>query len=100
MTRSLLLATRSNQLNFIHMTSFIVRLEVVINIKLKRQRDSPFGFMNTTISRFAHSLMYNIILAWTGPQIKVPVKFIVGDQDIPYNFPGMKLRTTCTRVAS
>ena len=27
---------------------------------------------------------------WTGLQIKVPVKFIMGDQDISYNFPNMK----------
>lgn len=27
---------------------------------------------------------------WTGVQIKVPVKFIVGDQDLVYNNKGMK----------
>lgn len=27
---------------------------------------------------------------WTGLQIKVPVKFIVGDLDITYNIPGAK----------
>lgn len=27
---------------------------------------------------------------WTGLQIKVPVKFIVGDLDITYNIPGVK----------
>ena len=28
--------------------------------------------------------------AWTGLQIKVPVKFIVGDLDITYNIPGVQ----------
>lgn len=27
---------------------------------------------------------------WTGEQIKVPVKFIVGDLDLTYNTPGVK----------
>lgn len=27
---------------------------------------------------------------WTGVQIKVPVKFIVGDLDVTYNTPGVK----------
>lgn len=27
---------------------------------------------------------------WTGLQIKVPVKFIVGDLDITYNIPGAR----------
>ena len=27
---------------------------------------------------------------WTGVQIKVPVKFMVGDMDITYHFPGVK----------
>lgn len=27
---------------------------------------------------------------WTGVQIKVPVKFIVGDLDLTYNTPGVK----------
>lgn len=28
--------------------------------------------------------------AWTGLQIKVPVKFIVGDVDLTYHIPGVK----------
>jgi pimeloyl-ACP methyl ester carboxylesterase len=27
---------------------------------------------------------------WTGTQVKVPVKFIVGDLDLTYNAPGVK----------
>lgn len=28
--------------------------------------------------------------AWTGVQIKVPVKFVIGDMDLTYHFPGTK----------
>lgn len=35
-------------------------------------------------------LNWELTAPWTGLQIKVPVKFIVGDQDITYNFPGVK----------
>ena len=27
---------------------------------------------------------------WTGSKIKVPVKFIVGDLDLTYNYPGVQ----------
>lgn len=27
---------------------------------------------------------------WSGVQIQVPVKFIIGDQDMTYHFPGIK----------
>ncbi|KAH1071165.1 hypothetical protein GLYMA_03G215400v4 [Glycine max] len=48
--------------------------------------------------RLRQSLPYQLIFlgtweltaAWTGVQIKVPVKFIVGDLDITYNTPGVK----------
>lgn len=33
---------------------------------------------------------WELTAAWTGVQIKVPVKFIVGDQDMVYNLPGFK----------
>jgi len=33
---------------------------------------------------------WELMAAWTGSQIKVPVQFIMGDQDLTYNFPGMK----------
>ncbi|KAK4256607.1 hypothetical protein QN277_006310 [Acacia crassicarpa] len=35
-------------------------------------------------------LNWELTSPWTGAQIKVPVKFIVGDQDLTYNAPGMK----------
>ncbi|XP_015868540.2 uncharacterized protein LOC107405967 [Ziziphus jujuba] len=35
-------------------------------------------------------LTWDLTAAWTGAQIKVPAKFIVGDQDIVYNIPGIK----------
>ncbi|XP_021889244.1 uncharacterized protein LOC110808163 [Carica papaya] len=38
----------------------------------------------------AMNLSWELIAPWTGVQVKVPVKFIVGDLDITYNIPGMK----------
>ncbi|GKB95944.1 bifunctional epoxide hydrolase [Tanacetum coccineum] len=38
----------------------------------------------------AMDLNWELIAAWTGEQIKVPVKFIVGDMDLTYNTPGAK----------
>jgi pimeloyl-ACP methyl ester carboxylesterase len=33
---------------------------------------------------------WELMAAWTGLQIKVPVKFIVGDVDLTYHIPGVK----------
>ncbi|WCJ27222.1 alpha/beta-Hydrolases superfamily protein [Euphorbia peplus] len=33
---------------------------------------------------------WELTAAWTGAQVKVPTKFIVGDLDLVYNIPGMK----------
>lgn len=38
----------------------------------------------------AIDLTWELTAAWTGAQIKVPVKFIVGDLDTTYNTPGVK----------
>jgi pimeloyl-ACP methyl ester carboxylesterase len=38
----------------------------------------------------ALDLTWEATAAWDRVQIKVPVKFIVGDQDITYNFPGVQ----------
>ncbi|KAK6120181.1 hypothetical protein DH2020_046087 [Rehmannia glutinosa] len=38
----------------------------------------------------AMDLNWELTAAWTGVQIKVPVKFIVGDVDLTYNTPGVK----------
>ncbi|KAG8389508.1 hypothetical protein BUALT_Bualt02G0236700 [Buddleja alternifolia] len=38
----------------------------------------------------AMDLNWELTAGWTGVQIKVPVKFIVGDLDITYNTPGVK----------
>ncbi|KAF5462463.1 hypothetical protein F2P56_018467 [Juglans regia] len=35
-------------------------------------------------------LNWELTAPWTGSQVKVPAKFIVGDQDIVYNIPGVK----------
>ncbi|KAI4365701.1 hypothetical protein MLD38_021665 [Melastoma candidum] len=33
---------------------------------------------------------WELTAAWTGVEIKVPVKFVIGDMDLTYHFPGMK----------
>lgn len=38
----------------------------------------------------AMDLNWELTAPWTGVQVKVPVKFIVGDLDITYNTPGVK----------
>lgn len=38
----------------------------------------------------ALDLTWELMAPWTGEQIKVPVKFIVGDLDLTYNTPGVK----------
>ncbi|KAL6500305.1 hypothetical protein OROHE_025671 [Orobanche hederae] len=38
----------------------------------------------------AMDLNWELMAPWTGVQIKVPVKFIVGDVDLTYNTPGVK----------
>ncbi|KAJ4783374.1 alpha/beta-Hydrolases superfamily protein [Rhynchospora pubera] len=38
----------------------------------------------------ALDLNWELTAAWTGAQIKVPAKFIVGDEDLTYHFPGAK----------
>ncbi|KAK9136843.1 hypothetical protein Sjap_007437 [Stephania japonica] len=38
----------------------------------------------------AVDLNWELTAAWTGAQVKVPVKFIVGDLDLTYNSPGVK----------
>jgi len=38
----------------------------------------------------ALDLNWELTAPWTGAQVKVPTKFIVGDLDLAYNFPGTK----------
>ncbi|KAG6518518.1 hypothetical protein ZIOFF_021993 [Zingiber officinale] len=38
----------------------------------------------------ALDLNWELTAPWTGVQIKVPVKFIVGDQDLAFHFPGVQ----------
>ncbi|KAL5713142.1 Epoxide hydrolase 2 [Ranunculus cassubicifolius] len=38
----------------------------------------------------ALDMNWELTAPWTGVQVKVPVKFIVGDQDLTYNTPGVK----------
>lgn len=46
------------------------------------------SLVNSFFSFFCRT--WELTAAWTGVQIKVPVKFIVGDLDITYNTPGVK----------
>ncbi|PIN05777.1 Soluble epoxide hydrolase [Handroanthus impetiginosus] len=38
----------------------------------------------------AMDLNWELTAPWTGSQIKVPVKFIIGNMDLTYHFPGVK----------
>ncbi|EXB94546.1 Epoxide hydrolase 2 [Morus notabilis] len=38
----------------------------------------------------AANLTWELLAPWTGAQVKVPAKFIVGDEDTTYHFPGVK----------
>lgn len=33
---------------------------------------------------------WELLAPWTGAQIKVPTKYIVGDLDLTYHYPGVK----------
>ncbi|KAL0320087.1 UNVERIFIED_CONTAM: hypothetical protein Sradi_5270200 [Sesamum radiatum] len=35
-------------------------------------------------------MSWELSSSWTGSQIKVPVKFLIGDLDLTYHFPGVK----------
>ncbi|XP_051128115.1 uncharacterized protein LOC127249388 [Andrographis paniculata] len=48
------------------------------------------GFTGALNYYRALDLNWELTAAWTGDQIKVPVKFIVGDLDLTYNAPGAK----------
>jgi pimeloyl-ACP methyl ester carboxylesterase len=43
-----------------------------------------------TLALFSSCRTWELTGPWTGLQIKVPVKFIVGDLDITYSIPGIK----------
>ncbi|CAN0889179.1 Epoxide hydrolase A [Linum grandiflorum] len=53
----------------------------------KFQRSGFTGGLNYYRSM---DLTWELMAAWSGLQVKVPVKFMVGDMDITYNFPGAK----------
>ena len=38
----------------------------------------------------ATTLNWELTSPWTGAQVNVPVKFVVGDLDLTYHFPGVK----------
>ncbi|KAM5564080.1 hypothetical protein ABKV19_018608 [Rosa sericea] len=51
---------------------------------------SKTGFTGGLNYYRALDLTWELMAPWTGVQIKVPVKFIVGDLDITYHIPGIK----------
>ncbi|GFZ13745.1 alpha/beta-Hydrolases superfamily protein [Actinidia rufa] len=51
---------------------------------------SQTGFTGGLNYYRAMDLTWDLTGAWTGAQIKVPVKFIIGDLDLTYNGPGVK----------
>uniref|UniRef100_P0DO70 Epoxide hydrolase 3 n=1 Tax=Siraitia grosvenorii TaxID=190515 RepID=EPH3_SIRGR len=48
------------------------------------------GFTGALNYYRAFDLTWELTAPWTGAQIQVPVKFIVGDSDLTYHFPGAK----------
>ncbi|KAH9615705.1 hypothetical protein KSS87_000838 [Heliosperma pusillum] len=48
------------------------------------------GFTGSLNYYRAMNLNWELTAPWTGVQIKVPTKFILGDLDLTYNFPKMK----------
>ncbi|KAG5514209.1 hypothetical protein RHGRI_035568 [Rhododendron griersonianum] len=50
-------------------------------------QDSSTAYVNEILK---HARTWELTAPWTGLQIKVPVKFIVGDKDLTYTTPGVK----------
>ena len=47
-------------------------------------------YLLETLTIFSSCRSWELTGPWTGLQIKVPVKFIVGDLDLTYSIPGVK----------
>lgn len=56
-----------------------------VYLTLSGQLSLLYSFVNVTKCR-----SWELSAPWTKDQIKVPVKFIVGDLDLTYNAPGTK----------
>ena len=51
---------------------------------------TDYQFNNQSVYAFFLNRNWELTAPWTGAKISVPVKFIVGDQDLTYNSPGAK----------
>ncbi|KAK6941017.1 Alpha/beta hydrolase fold-1 [Dillenia turbinata] len=60
------------------------------DVKYYVSKFSQKGFTGGLNYYRAMDLNWELSAPWTGQQIKVPVKFIVGDLDLTYNTPGAK----------
>ncbi|KAK6937355.1 Alpha/beta hydrolase fold-1 [Dillenia turbinata] len=60
------------------------------DVKYYASKFSQKGFTGGLNYYRAIDLNWELSAPWTGQQIKVPVKFIVGDLDVTYNTPGAK----------
>lgn len=57
--------------------------------------EPPFAFFNISTTNLGFNLFglcrsWELTAPWSGAQIKVPAKLIVGDLDLVYHFPGAK----------
>ncbi|CAF1715297.1 hypothetical protein Bca4012_040736 [Brassica carinata] len=60
------------------------------DVSFYAEKFSQKGFTGGLNYYRAMNLSWELTAPWAGLQIKVPVKFIVGDLDITYNIPGTK----------
>lgn len=56
----------------------------------RKRRRKEGNFPLIVVYLYSECRNWELTAAWTNGQIKVPVKFIVGDLDITYNAPGTK----------
>ncbi|KAF8401433.1 hypothetical protein HHK36_012372 [Tetracentron sinense] len=60
------------------------------DVNYSASRFDQKGFTGALNYYRAMDLNWELMAPWTGEQVKVPVKFIVGDLDLTYNIPGVK----------
>lgn len=82
-------------LNFYRNLDLYVPLPIVTYKLMFLNIDCPSFAMIVHVSSFPYLFLFpcrnwELTAPWTGAQIKVPVKFIVGDQDLTYHFMGAK----------
>ncbi|KAK9132964.1 hypothetical protein Scep_012492 [Stephania cephalantha] len=60
------------------------------DVKYYTSKYQQKGFTGPLNYYRALDLTWELTAPWTGAQVKVPTKFIVGDMDLTYNSPGVK----------